>query len=167
MSSPRPGGSRAPGHSGAQEPSTQDTPGHNAEHPGPGAPEPGGGQDGRTTPPPTPPGPTPGRTAPATPAALSWGAPATEGTGQRWCQQVTVGFHNSGGTAVRSGEVTFGTHIIGSLGIDWGTVESTVELPVPLAPGARRSPAWTVCVDAWRVPLGMHIETRDVSVEWD
>jgi hypothetical protein len=21
-------------------------------------------------------------------------------------------------------------------------------------------------VDAWRVPLGMHIETRDVSVDW-
>jgi hypothetical protein len=23
-----------------------------------------------------------------------------------------------------------------------------------------------VCVDAWRVPLGMHIETRDVTVRW-
>jgi hypothetical protein len=23
-----------------------------------------------------------------------------------------------------------------------------------------------VCVDAWRVPIGMHVETRDVSVEW-
>ncbi|MEU3823782.1 hypothetical protein AB0F36_00465 [Streptomyces sp. NPDC029080] len=85
---------------------------------------------------------------------------------QRRCQRVTVGFHNSGGTAVRSGEVTFGTHIIGALGVDWGTVASTVRLPVPLAPGARKSPTWTVCVDAWRVPLGMHIETRDVSVEW-
>ncbi|MFF8997884.1 hypothetical protein ACF1GW_16070 [Streptomyces achromogenes] len=80
---------------------------------------------------------------------------------------MTVAFHNSGCTAVRSGSVTFGTHVIGALGVDWGTVESTVPLPVPLAPGARKSPVWTVCLDAWRVPLGMVIETRDVSVDWD
>ncbi|AOR33380.1 hypothetical protein BFF78_21950 [Streptomyces fodineus] len=79
---------------------------------------------------------------------------------------MTVGFLNSGGTAVRSGSVTFGTHVIGALGIDWGTVDSTVDLPVPIAPGARGRPTWTVCVDAWRVPLGMHIEARDVSVRW-
>jgi hypothetical protein len=79
---------------------------------------------------------------------------------------VTVAFRNSGGTAVRSGTVTFGTHIIGALGIDWGTVSSTVDLPVPIAAGARSRPTWTVCVDAWRVPLGVHIETRDVSVQW-
>ncbi|MEU2435241.1 hypothetical protein ABZ595_03415 [Streptomyces rubradiris] len=146
----------------------------------PGAPGASGGQDGRTTAPPPPaaspppaatpspadpPGsPVPG---PTTPAALSWGEPVTEGTGRRWCQEVTVAFHNSGGTAVRSGSVTFGTHIIGALGVDWGTVESTVPLPVPLAPGARKSPVWTVCVDAWRVPLGMRVETREVSVDWD
>ncbi|GGS59266.1 hypothetical protein [Streptomyces cinerochromogenes] len=132
-----------------------------------GTPRPRGGPGGRTTPPAASPSPAPSRTTPApAPADLSWGDPATEDTGERWCQKVTVGFRNAGGTAVRSGSVTFGTHIIGALGVDWGTVESTVELPVPLAPGARRSPAWTVCVDAWRVPLGMHIETRDVSVEW-
>jgi hypothetical protein len=79
---------------------------------------------------------------------------------------VTVAFHNSGGTAVRSGTVTFGTHIIGLLGLDWGTVDSTEDLPVPIAAGAREDHTWTVCVDAWRVPLGMHIETRDVSVRW-
>ncbi|MBL1107828.1 hypothetical protein JK361_25100 [Streptomyces sp. 5-8] len=163
-----PPASRGPGHySGAPEPDTRDTPSPHPKDPAPGSPEPGGGKDGRTTPPPASPGPAPGRTTPATPAALSWDDPATEDTGRRWCQKVTVGFRNSGGTAVRSGDVTFGTHIIGGLGIDWGTVESTVELPVPLAPGARRSPTWTVCVDAWRVPLGMHIETRDVSVAWD
>ncbi|MEV5170833.1 hypothetical protein AB0L10_07005 [Streptomyces flaveolus] len=108
---------------------------------------------------------------PATPADLSWGDPATEDTDERWCQKVTVAFRNSGGTAVRSGSVTFGTHVIGALGVDWGTVESTVELPVPVAPGARRSPTWTVCLDAMGVPreraLGMHIETRDVSVRWE
>ena len=26
--------------------------------------------------------------------------------------------------------------------------------------------AYTVCVDAWRVPLGMHIETQDVTAVW-
>ncbi|WP_059249931.1 MULTISPECIES: hypothetical protein [Streptomyces] len=135
----------------------------------PGTARPGGGPDGRTTPPAASPAPAPvpsRTTPPATPADLSWGGPVTEDADRRWCQKVTVTFHNSGGTAVRSGSVTFGTHIIGALGVDWGTVESTVELPVPGAPGAQWSPTWTVCVDAWRVPLGMHIETRDVSVEW-
>ncbi|WP_381567444.1 hypothetical protein [Streptomyces eurythermus] len=145
----------------------------------PGTPGTSGGRDGRTTAPPpaapAPPAATPSPAAPPgspapgrmTPAALSWGEPVTGDTDRRWCQEVTVAFRNSGGTAVRSGSVTFGTHIIGALGVDWGTVESTVALPVPLAPGARRSPVWTVCVDAWRVPLGMRVETREVSVDWD
>jgi hypothetical protein len=85
---------------------------------------------------------------------------------QRWCENVTVSFSNTGGTAVRSGTVTFGTHIIGSLGIDWATIRSAEALPAPIAVGAKKSKTWTVCVDAWRVPLGMHIETRDVSVQW-
>ncbi len=79
---------------------------------------------------------------------------------------MTLAFRNSGGTAVRSGTVTFGTHIIGALGIDWATIESTEQLPVPIATHGHTDKTWTVCVDAWRVPLGMHIETRDVSVEW-
>ncbi|MGP4007935.1 hypothetical protein [Streptomyces sp. 4N124] len=104
-------------------------------------------------------------TSPA-PAALTWSEPEREPTDKRWCEKVTLDFHNSGGTEVRSGTVTFGTHIIGALGIDWGTVESAEKLPVPVGAGARKEKTWTVCVDAWRVPLGMHIETRDVSVKW-
>jgi hypothetical protein len=80
---------------------------------------------------------------------------------------VTLDFHNSGGTPVRSGTVTFGTHVIDALGIDWATIESTEELPAPIAPDTRRRKTWTVCVDAWRVPLGMRVETRDVSVRWE
>ncbi|WP_416518643.1 hypothetical protein [Streptomyces achromogenes] len=95
------------------------------------------------------------------------GEPVTEDTGRHWCQEVTVAFPNSSGTAVRSGSVTCGTHIVGALGVDWGTVESTVPLPVPLAPGARKRPAWTVCVDARRVPLGMRTGTREVSADGD
>ncbi|MFD3377147.1 MULTISPECIES: hypothetical protein [unclassified Streptomyces] len=101
------------------------------------------------------------------PAVLYIGAPEREPADKRWCEKVTVGFHNTGGTAVRSGTVTFGTHIIGALGIDWATVESAEKLPAPIAPGAREEKTWTVCVDAWRVPLGMHVETRDVSVRWE
>lgn len=124
------------------------------------------------------PTPTPTGTASPTPAALSWSEPKRESADKRWCEKVTLGFHNSGGRPVRSGTVTFGTHIIGALGIDWGTVESVEELPVPVAAGARKEKSWTVCVDAmgvpplesireWgRVPLGVHIETRDVSVQW-
>ncbi len=104
--------------------------------------------------------------APVTPAALTWGAPARRATDHRWCEDVTLSLHNSGGTAVRSGTVSFGTHIIGALGIDWATIDSIEQLPVPIAAGAREQQTWTVCVDAWRVPLGMHIETRDVSIQW-
>ncbi|SNX62343.1 hypothetical protein SAMN06272735_4116 [Streptomyces sp. TLI_55] len=87
-------------------------------------------------------------------------------TDQRWCEDVTLVFRNSGGAAVRSGTVRFGTHVIGALGVDWGTVESEVELPAPVEGGARKGRTWTVCVEEWRVPLGMHIETRDVDVRW-
>lgn len=111
-------------------------------------------------------GAPPATPAESGPAALTVGAPERESADQRWCERVTVVFRNTGGTAVRSGTVTFGTHIIGLLGIDWATIESAEELPVPIAPGAERTKTWTVCVDAWRVPLGMHIETRDVAVEW-
>ncbi|WP_236576351.1 hypothetical protein [Streptomyces sp. HF10] len=122
-----------------------------------------GADDGRTTHTPAPPAPAP---APTTPAALSWGAPVTADGDQRWCQEVTVSFRNSGGTAVRSGSVTFGTHVIGALGIDWSTVRTSEALPVPIGAGARTDHTWTVCLDAWRVPLGMRIETRDVAVQW-
>jgi len=87
-------------------------------------------------------------------------------TDRRWCEDVTLVFHNSGDIAVHSGTVRFGTHVIGALGIDWATVESQVDLPAPVAGGARKERTWTVCVEEWRVPLGMHIETRDVDVRW-
>ncbi|MCX5004883.1 MULTISPECIES: hypothetical protein [unclassified Streptomyces] len=108
----------------------------------------------------------PGATATAGPAVLGVSDTSRAAADHRWCEKVTVSFRNTGGTAVRSGTVTFGTHIIGSLGIDWATIGSTETLPAPIAAGARKSRTWTVCVDAWRVPLGMHIETRDVSVRW-
>ncbi|MBC2902794.1 hypothetical protein [Streptomyces cupreus] len=125
------------------------------------APPPEGADPGRTTA--SSPTPTP---SPVTPAALTWSEPKREAAEKRWCEKVMLGFHNSGGSPVRSGTVTFGTHVIGALGIDWGTVESVEELPVPVEAGARKEKTWTVCVDAWRVPLGMHVETRDVSVRW-
>lgn len=104
-------------------------------------------------------------TPPPAPAELSAGVVARDGTDKRWCEEVTVAFRNTGGTAVRDGTLTFETHVIGALVVDCGTVESTEELPVPIEAGTRKERAWTVCVDAWRVPLGMHIETRDVSVQ--
>ncbi|MPY53381.1 hypothetical protein [Streptomyces acidicola] len=104
--------------------------------------------------------------SPTGPAGLSVSEPEREPTDKRWCEKVTVQFRNTGGTAVRSGKVTFGTHVIGPLGIDWATVESTRRLPAPIAGGSSREKTWTVCVEEWRVPLGMHIETQDVSVKW-
>ncbi|QKZ20260.1 hypothetical protein [Streptomyces chartreusis] len=108
----------------------------------------------------------PASSAPPSPAKLAVSDPVRKPTDKRWCEKVTLDLRNSGGTPVRSGTVTFGTHIIGALGIDWATIESSEELPAPIGAGERKEKTWTVCVDAWRVPLGMHIETQDVSVQW-
>lgn len=77
-----------------------------------------------------------------------------------------MAFRNTGGEAVTSGTVTFGTHIIGALGVDWATIESRQPLPTPIGAGAARTASYTVCVDAWRVPLGMRIETQDLAAVW-
>ncbi|MEV4679580.1 hypothetical protein [Streptomyces kurssanovii] len=116
-----------------------------------------------STPAPAPSVPEPGPTGPA---VLQLGEPVREALDRRWCEKVTVEFRNTGGTAAVSGTVTFATHIIGALGVDWATRESRQALPAPIAPGAVRKQAYTVCVDAWRVPLGMHIETQDVTATW-
>lgn len=150
----RPSASSAPGTS----PSTEGTPSSLATS------SVGGAKSTRT--PTSSPSTDDSPTAAAGPAALTVSDPAREATDQRWCEKVTLVFRNSGGSAVRSGTVTFGTHIIGALGVDWGTVESAVALPAPIGAGARKEKTWTVCVDAWRVPFGMHIETRDVDVRW-
>jgi hypothetical protein len=116
------------------------------------------------------PRPTPSPTSTATPpgpAELTLGTPRREpDADRRWCEKVTVPFTNTGGRPVLTGTVAFGTHIIDALGIDWATVPSTEALPVPIEAGRTTEKTWTVCVDAWRVPLGMHVETRDVSTKW-
>ncbi|WP_239070702.1 MULTISPECIES: hypothetical protein [unclassified Streptomyces] len=158
----------APGSTGGQgttpgtTPRGSGTPGNGS----PGTSQPGGGGSTApappgTTPPHTPP---PGTTPPASPARLTASTPKRAPAADRWCEKVTVTFTNSGGRAATSGSVTFGTHIIGGLGIDWATIETTKPVPVPLAGGASKAQTWEICVDAWRVPLGMHIETRDVTL---
>ncbi|MFJ2418312.1 hypothetical protein [Streptomyces brevispora] len=124
----------------------------------------GGSGSGGSTGPATP--SAPGSSAPAGAAVLKVGAPERAAADERWCEKVTVEFRNTGGSPVRSGTVTFATHIIGGLGIDWATRESTAPLPAPIDAGAARKKTYTVCVDAWRVPLGMHVDTRDVTAVW-
>ncbi|GAA3393253.1 hypothetical protein GCM10017752_33530 [Streptomyces roseoviridis] len=121
----------------------------------------------------TPPAPRPSTTtpppatpSPPTPAALTLSAPVLTDTDRRWCENVTVTFRNAGGTAVRSGTVAFATHVIGALGVHWATVHSSQPLPAPLAAGATRTHTYTVCVDSWRVPLGMRVDTRKVTAQW-
>ncbi|GAA3767312.1 hypothetical protein GCM10022206_02470 [Streptomyces chiangmaiensis] len=116
--------------------------------------------------------PTPTATAPRAtpggPAALSVGEPVREPTDRRWCEKVALSLHNTGESAVRSGTVTFGTHIIGLLGIDWATVKSTDSLLTPIAPGASVKRTWTVCVDRVYEAsflLGAHME-HDVTVTY-
>ncbi|MDH6629773.1 hypothetical protein M2271_007612 [Streptomyces sp. LBL] len=70
-------------------------------------------------------------------------------------EDVPPGLHNTGGSAVCSGSVTFGpdvigTHVIGALGVDWATLESAAALPAPTEVGARKMRTWTVCVDGRR-----------------
>lgn len=166
----RPGatGEPAPGASAPPEPpappaeARPDDPGDSASFPNPPS-RPGGSAS-----PPRPPKP-PSPTIPAGPDApdgLVIGRPGLADTDVRWCQKVTVDFLNTGRQPVTSGTVTFGTHVIGPLGIDWDTIDSTHKLPLPLAPGERKTGTWRVCVDAWRVPLGMRIEAQDATFDW-
>ncbi|MFF9913325.1 hypothetical protein [Streptomyces sp. NPDC013457] len=119
-----------------------------------------------TAPPPGAPTSPPPPATPATPAALTLSAPVLTDADKRWCERVTVTFRNTGGRAATSGAVTFATHIIGALGVDWATIESTQPLPAPIAAGAARTQTYTVCVESWRVPLGMHVDTRKVTATW-
>ncbi|WP_371644083.1 MULTISPECIES: hypothetical protein [unclassified Streptomyces] len=123
-----------------------------------------------STPPPAPPATTtPGTTPPATPttpANLTLGTPARTPAADRWCEKVTVAFTNTGTTAARSGAVTFSTHVIGTLGIDWATITTTQPLPTPIPGGATKTQTYTVCVESWRVPLGMHVETQKTTATW-
>ncbi|MFE9553639.1 hypothetical protein ACFYOD_09195 [Streptomyces sp. NPDC006703] len=170
---PGPGPSAAaPPGSGGRTPTTPVTPtapGTSAAPSGPSAPQGGnspsapgrsgtGGPTGTGSPSPAPP--------PAGPAVLTLGAPSRSAGDHRWCENVTVRFGNTGGTAVNSGTVTFATHVIGLLGVDWATITSSQALPVPIGAGAVRSQTYGVCVEAWRVPLGMHVETRSVTASW-
>lgn len=158
---------RASGTGGAGTPvegAPQRTPGPGGA---PGSPKPPASPKPSPKPSPTtdPPGPDPDP-GPTGPAVLQLGEPVREALDKRWCEKVTVEFRNTGGTAAASGTVTFATHIIGALGVDWATVESRQSLPAPIAPGGVRKQTYTVCVDAWRVPWGMHIETQDVTATW-
>ncbi|MGW7200984.1 hypothetical protein [Streptomyces chryseus] len=169
-----PGRGSAPDSGGSDVQGTPGTPGGSG---GAGGGDQGGGGGGTPTKPPVtgapgtprPPGNGSGGGSPAPPpgpAVLQVGDPLLAPGDKRWCEQVTVPFRNTGGTAVRSGTVTFATHIIGALGVDWGTRTSSQPLPGPIAAGAAVTKTYTVCVDAWRVPLGMRVETQDVTADW-
>jgi hypothetical protein len=112
------------------------------------------------------PSPSPSRSPSSSPAParLAVGGLTRAASDDRWCEYVTVTFTNTGGQPATTGTVTFGTHIIGLLGIDWATVETDEAVPVPVEGGAKKEKTWEICVDAWRVPLGMHVETQDVRL---
>ncbi|MEU9001574.1 hypothetical protein AB0D15_06205, partial [Streptomyces sp. NPDC048551] len=147
------GGSGGSGSGGSGSSGSGGTPGTPAT---PGTPSAPGTKPG--TPPPPPP--------PATAARIALGTPARAATSERWCERVTVTFTNTGGTAARSGTVGFATHIIGALGVDWATITTSQPLPAPIAGGTSKTQTYTVCVESWRVPLGMHVDTRNVTATW-
>ncbi|WP_030726190.1 hypothetical protein [Streptomyces sp. NRRL S-237] len=149
-------------------PPSPGTPGTPGTPPAPSTPtSPGGpGSPGTPTSPPGRPGTTPPAPPPSTPARLTLSTPIRSAAADRWCEAVTVTFTNTGTTAARAGTVSFATHIIGALGIDWATITTNQPLPAPLAGGASRTQTYTVCVESWRVPLGMHVDTRKVAATW-
>ncbi|MFD5507892.1 hypothetical protein ACFWIB_08970 [Streptomyces sp. NPDC127051] len=77
-----------------------------------------------------------------------------------------MAFTNTGTKPATSGTVTFSTHIIGALGIDWATITTAQPLPAPIPGGAAKTQTYTVCVESWRVPLGMHTETQRATATW-
>jgi len=159
-------GTYAPAPSASSQPPASGAAG-TGEQDGSGDTGPGDGRTNGEPAPSTPPGgASPSPTTPSGPAALKVGDPERTATDERWCEKVTVEFRNTGGLPVISGTVTLSTHVIDALGLDWATLESKRKLPAPIGAGQKRVRTWNVCVDAWRVPLGMHIETRDVSVDW-
>jgi hypothetical protein len=111
----------------------------------------------------TTPVPAPSTPGPAKPAELTVGKVQRAETDKRWCEDVTVEFRNTGGSPVTSGMVTFGTHIIDLFGTDWKMITQTRSLPAPIPAGGEAKHTWTLCVDAWRVPAGWHIDTLDVT----
>ncbi|WP_327414908.1 hypothetical protein [Streptomyces sp. NBC_01233] len=162
-----PGGATAtaPGGS-AGTPGTPAGPGQTTPAAGtPNAPGTPSGSPASPGSPSTKPGTTP-PAPPATPAKLTLSTPTRAAAADRWCERVTVTFTNTGTTAARAGTVSFATHIIGALGIDWATITTAQPLPTPLAGGASKTQTYTVCVEAWRVPLGMHVDTRSVTATW-
>ncbi|MFD5704480.1 hypothetical protein, partial [Streptomyces lasiicapitis] len=159
------GGSRSPDAPGRPSSGSGSNQGDDNDDAPPSSPG-GASSPGSESPrPPSPPS-GPGTSAPPRPAALKVGDPRRRPAEKRWCEDVTLSFRNTGGSPVRSGSITLGTHIIGALGVDWGTIEATRKLPAPIGAGKTVKKTWPICVDWWRVPLGMHIETRDVDVEW-
>ncbi|MGW7457084.1 hypothetical protein [Streptomyces sp. NPDC054797] len=169
--SPTPGGS-APGGAtttapGGSDPTRGTPPGPGSPTPAPGTPPGPAGPSGGSTKPgtTTPPAPPPA-TTPATPAKLTLSTPVRTAAADRWCERVAVTFTNTGTTAARSGTVSFATHVIGALGVDWATLTTTQPLPAPIAGGTARTQTYTVCVEAWRVPLGMHVDTQRVTATW-
>lgn len=166
-------GADSPSSTGSSRPN-----GERGDEDGPGSGRTGTG--GGPSSPPVPPGP-PGSTAPSdpagppgstppqpppTPARLTSEGPRLADTDARWCEKVTMDFRNSGDKPIISGKVTFKTHVIGALGVDWATITSSRNLPVPIEGGRKVTRTWKLCVDAWRVPWGMHIETQGVDVDW-
>ncbi|WP_314243358.1 hypothetical protein [Streptomyces sp. DSM 40907] len=168
-----PGGATTTGPGGsAGTPGTPSDPGRTSPLPGtPGTPTAPTAPASPTSPgaptgPPGRPGTTPPAPPASTPALLTLSAPVRAAAADRWCERVTVTFTNTGTTAARSGTVSFATHIIGALGIDWATITTSQPLPAPVAGGASKTQTYTVCVESWRVPLGMHVDTRKVTATW-
>ncbi|MEW1655896.1 hypothetical protein [Streptomyces sp. NPDC093707] len=153
------GSPTSPGTTGAPGPTPDPGPGTNPSSPSGGSSSP---QPGGSSPTPVPPSPTV-PAGPDAPPGLVVGKPVLADTDVRWCQQVTIDFLNTGDHPVTTGTVTLGSHVIDALGIDWATVDSPQSLPLPLIPGKPATGSWRVCVDAWRVPPGMHLDTKDVT----
>ncbi|WP_206313310.1 hypothetical protein [Streptomyces coryli] len=84
-----------------------------------------------------------------------------------WCEKVTLTVRNTGGRTISGADVTFTSHIVGAIGVDWVTETSRRELP-DLKADDDVTKTWRVCVDEKHAPrflLGRHLE-HEAAVDY-
>jgi hypothetical protein len=110
--------------------------------------------------------PTPPARGPVgwSPEQLTVGPPQNAPGDQAWCEEVTVTFTNGGAAPVTSGQATLLTEVVDDSDQVADSYDTTVDVPVPIAPGADATDTYDVCLSPWQVPSGTHLETTEVTL---
>lgn len=96
---------------------------------------------------------------------LTAGIPRTTPGSRPGCADVTVAYDNEGRTPIRSGRIVITMDVVDPLGIAWAPYRASAPLPVPIAAGARPAVTYDLCLAAWRVTPGTHLEAAGVALQ--